>query len=106
MWDYNSPIRIWPSSIYDSQPMPSLSQSNPSGSGDKTLKRLSDISPQLRSGELDGIHISGYQESQSSLSFSELVCILGKKTNGRLASNIIVDNEIIIFAFILAIVKL
>ena len=72
----------------------------------KTLKRLSHISPQLSSGELDGIHISGYDESQSSLSFSELICILGKKTNGRLASNIIVDNEIIIFVFILAIVKM
>ena len=50
--------------IYDSQPIPSPSLSNPWGSGDKTLKFLDDTSAQFKSGGGDGMHTSGYEESQ------------------------------------------
>ena len=50
--------------IYDSQPIPSPSLSNPWGSGDKTLKFLDDTSAQSKSGGGDGMHTSGYEESQ------------------------------------------
>ena len=44
--------------------MPSPSLSNPCGSGAKTVKSLSGISPQSRSGGGGDIHTSGYDGSQ------------------------------------------
>jgi len=46
-----------------SQPIPSLSPSNPCGSGGTTLKLLYPISPQSKSGGYGGMHTLGYDES-------------------------------------------
>jgi hypothetical protein len=47
--------------------MPSPSRSNPCGSGGTTLKSLSAISSQFKSGGGDAIQTSGYEASQSEL---------------------------------------
>ena len=44
---------------YDSQPIPSLSLSNPCGSEPTTLKFLYEISPQSKSGGYGGMQTSG-----------------------------------------------
>jgi hypothetical protein len=62
---------------------------------------LSDISPQLRFGGGDGIHVSGYEESHSSLSVVVSICnsfniILGKARRPIVAMTvklIILDDD-------------
>jgi hypothetical protein len=60
----NGSIAVNSAHDYDSQPVPSPSRSNPCGSGGKTVKSLSAISPQSKSGGGRGIHTSGYEGSQ------------------------------------------
>src|SRR5215217_6109231 len=60
-----SPTSSPPESPAKSQPMPSLSPSNPCGSGDSTLKFRKSTSSQFNSGGGDGIHTSGYDASHS-----------------------------------------
>jgi len=45
--------------LYLKQPMPSLSLSNPWGSGSSARKRRWEMSPQFRSGGAGGMHTSG-----------------------------------------------
>jgi hypothetical protein len=60
----------------------------------------------LRSGGGDGIHVSGYEESQSpflSSVVAYVIDILEKKTiDGIPSNNVIVDIKAIILAFILS----
>src|SRR5215204_5871957 len=62
-----------------SHPMPSLSLSNPCGSGDNTLKLVPSTSSQFKSGGLGGMQKSGYEESHaaSPSSPSPSVCPTG-----------------------------
>jgi hypothetical protein len=86
---------------YDSQPIPSPSRSNPWGSGEKTLNFLSEISLQFKFGGGDGMHTSGYEESQSSNCASVLVVV--KKRNIEFVTNMIIKTEAIpTLAFIVA----
>ena len=57
---------------------------------------MSDISPQLRFGGGDGMHVSGYEESQSPLSCIVSIGMLEKKTiDAKLRNNILVDIKAI-----------
>ena len=58
-------LRFWGVSHYDSQPIPSLSLSNPWGSEPITIKLEYPISPQSKSGGYGGMQTSGYDGSQN-----------------------------------------
>ena len=70
--------------------MPSPSRSNPWGSGGTTLKCLSDISPQSRSGGGEDMHVSGYEGSQLPLTIvASIVSIPEKRTMDGILRSII-----------------
>ena len=56
--------------------MPSLSPSNPCGSGGSTSKLRAEMSSQVKSGGGGGMYMSGYEESQA-VSFVSSSCAVG-----------------------------